>query len=167
MLLLLSMADGFYTDLVGVNSYSNMHLLAVGNGAHPNSCAVVLSQKYCTIDTQTAELTLIPVAESYDGINKKDTTVEIIVYMTCVWTEEQPPTVHHKFEQSRPVMREKIMAAHAKMVAAESSGSNQWDEIHVPRGPILKVHMSTYTLIEFSIFALFTQEIPSTFCPLG
>ncbi len=58
------------------------------------------------------------------------------------------------------------MAAHAKMVAAESSGSNQWDEIHVPGGPILKVHMSTYTLIEFSIFSLFTQEIHSAFCPL-
>ncbi len=30
MLLLFSMADGFYTDLVGLNSYSNMHLLALG-----------------------------------------------------------------------------------------------------------------------------------------
>jgi hypothetical protein len=93
--------------------------------------------------------------------------VGIIVYMTCVWTEERPPTVHREFEQSRPVMRQKIMAAHAKMVAAESSGSNQWDEIRVPGGSILKVDMSTYTLIEFSIFALFTQEIHSAFCPLG
>jgi hypothetical protein len=44
MLLLFSMADGYYTDFVGLNSYANMHFLAVGNGAHPNSCAVVLSQ---------------------------------------------------------------------------------------------------------------------------
>lgn len=31
MFLLFSMADGYYTDLVGLNSYANMHFLAVGN----------------------------------------------------------------------------------------------------------------------------------------
>jgi hypothetical protein len=95
-------------------------------------------------------------------------TVGIIVYMTCVWTEEQPPTVRRKFEQSRPVMRQKIMAAHAKMVAAESSGSNQWDEIHVPGGPILKVqYMCLPTpLYDFPYLLFLLRRFIVCFVPL-
>ncbi|CAM6020167.1 unnamed protein product [Sphagnum balticum] len=60
--------------------------------------------------------------------DSKDMTVGIIVYMTCVWTEEQPPTVRRKFEQSRPVMRQKIMAAHAKMGGQSSRTEGFCDE---------------------------------------